>query len=261
MRLLRASTLLVLLAAATCLVAGASRDALVDGWRVVGTSDSEAAVPPASDLAALLTGGCALLLAVGWLWFAAAVTACTWEALRAGPVASPGAGSSLLRPRLVTALVASFVGVTAFAGPAQAQSPAARVRALPDDLRPTAVSPVGTTLMLLEGLPVPDRATGRLRDGGGSRAPDPGPEPVRRLQVAPGDSLWSLTAGLLPTGASAATVASGWRLLYAANRTVIGPDPDLLRPGQTLRIAPALEALMKAARAAHPVHHHAGDPR
>ena len=66
-----------------------------------------------------------------------------------------------------------------------------------------------------------------------SRLPAP-PEggrrsPARRrtYTVRPGDTLSGIAAGL---------GMSDWRLLYEANRGVIGPDPDLLRPGQVLTV-------------------------
>lgn len=31
-------------------------------------------------------------------------------------------------------------------------------------------------------------------------------------------------------------IAGGWQALYALNRAVIGPDPDVLRPGEVLRL-------------------------
>ena len=52
--------------------------------------------------------------------------------------------------------------------------------------------------------------------------------------VRSGDSLWSITAGLLPAGAPDRAVDAGWRVLHAANRTQVGPDPDLIRPGTRL---------------------------
>lgn len=54
--------------------------------------------------------------------------------------------------------------------------------------------------------------------------------------VAPGDSLWSITADLLP-GAGDAAIAAAWPRLYAANSGVVGADPDLIHPGQVLTIA------------------------
>lgn len=54
--------------------------------------------------------------------------------------------------------------------------------------------------------------------------------PVRR-----GDSLWSIAARHLGPTASDAEVAWEWPRWYAANRDVVGDDPDLLTPGQLLR--------------------------
>jgi LysM repeat protein len=86
---------------------------------------------------------------------------------------------------------------------------------------------------------VPDRpATGAatrytdLRSGTPVRVP-------RRLVVKAGDSLWSLAARELGPEASAAAVAARWPEWYAANRQVIGSDPDLILPGQVLRIPAA----------------------
>lgn len=52
--------------------------------------------------------------------------------------------------------------------------------------------------------------------------------------VLPGDSLWSIAADTLPAGASDARVAQRWPRIYALNRDVIGPDPDLIQPAQRL---------------------------
>ncbi len=57
--------------------------------------------------------------------------------------------------------------------------------------------------------------------------------------VVVGDSLWGIArellerSGVVPTGAK---VSALWRSIYAANRTVIGDDPDLILPGQVLAI-------------------------
>jgi nucleoid-associated protein YgaU len=63
------------------------------------------------------------------------------------------------------------------------------------------------------------------------------PQPATcEVSVRPGDTLWDLAAERLGPQASAADVARTWQEDYARNRTVIGPDPDLIRPGQVLTV-------------------------
>ncbi len=59
-----------------------------------------------------------------------------------------------------------------------------------------------------------------------SAAPAAAAGPAARYAVRPGDTLSGIAAAL--------GVRGGWPALYAANRPVIGPDPDLLRPGTVL---------------------------
>lgn len=75
-------------------------------------------------------------------------------------------------------------------------------------------------------------------------APDERDEPVRarRHVVVPGDTLWSLTRGWLDDPDDAA-VAAAWPALYDANRDVVGPDPDLIHPGQELTVPTFFEEL------------------
>ena len=51
-------------------------------------------------------------------------------------------------------------------------------------------------------------------------------QPAPRYVVQPGDSLSSIAA--------ARAVRGGWQALYAANRQVIGPNPDVIHPGTVL---------------------------
>lgn len=61
--------------------------------------------------------------------------------------------------------------------------------------------------------------------------------PTREAVVHRGDSLWSIAARHLGREPSDAEIAREWPRWFAVNRSVIGPDPDLLLPGQVL-IAP-----------------------
>ena len=56
----------------------------------------------------------------------------------------------------------------------------------------------------------------------------PGQTAPVRYRVAAGDTLSGIAAAL--------AVRGGWAALYAANRRVIGPDPDVIRPGAVLTV-------------------------
>src|SRR6516164_5939271 len=57
----------------------------------------------------------------------------------------------------------------------------------------------------------------------------PGQTAAIRYTVAAGDTLSGIAAALVVRG--------GWRGLYAANRRVIGPDPNTIHPGTVLTVA------------------------
>ena len=56
----------------------------------------------------------------------------------------------------------------------------------------------------------------------------PGQRPLTRYKVVSGDTLAGIAAAL--------AVRGGWPALYSANRHVIGPDPNVIRPGAVLAI-------------------------
>lgn len=78
------------------------------------------------------------------------------------------------------------------------------------------------------GRPSPELLTGVPRQVGDA---EPDQVVVRR-----GDTLWDLAARTLPTTATDAEIATEWPRWYAANADVVGPDPDVLVPGQRLRV-------------------------
>jgi nucleoid-associated protein YgaU len=63
--------------------------------------------------------------------------------------------------------------------------------------------------------------------------PDGGAAPAT-VRVRVGDTLWAVAASRLPHGAGDAVVLAAVHRWYARNHHVIGPDPDLLHPGQRL---------------------------
>lgn len=63
----------------------------------------------------------------------------------------------------------------------------------------------------------------------------------RAVVIATGDTLWALAAESLEAAGEApstARIAAAWPSWWAANRAVIGDDPDLLRPGAVLSAPP-----------------------
>src|SRR5204862_7335117 len=74
----------------------------------------------------------------------------------------------------------------------------------------------------------------------------PGRAPPARYRVAAGDTLAGIAARL--------AVRGGWPALYAANRRVIGPDPNVIRPGIVLTVRrPAASAPPPGLGRLHPV--------
>lgn len=174
---------------------------------------SELATAPGPDFASLLVQLCSVpaLVALAALW--CLTTDVVRQAL--GPTASNPRTTG--RPGPVRALLLAACGV-----------------AVLSTTTGTAFAHEGSDAPLsaeaLDGLPLPDRAT-----GGG---PAPAPTDPLVVRVRPGDSLWAIASRTLGPGASAAEVTSYWHRIHAANAAVIGADPDHLLPDQHLHLPP-----------------------
>jgi nucleoid-associated protein YgaU len=79
----------------------------------------------------------------------------------------------------------------------------------------------------LDGLTLPDRPIA-------AAAPPAAPVAAETVTVRTGDTLWDLAAARLRGDPSPADVARSCARWHAANRQVIGADPDLIHPGQVL---------------------------
>jgi hypothetical protein len=176
-------------------------------WRAAGGG-----APAGGAVADAIVAGCATVLAValGWLWL---VTSATVGQLLAG--ASP-AGAGATRRLVLLACGAAVVAGTAV--PAQAET--------------------GGGAEHLAGLSLPERAVAPATRSPGPRARAvPGARrdagAVERYVVRPGDSLWSIARAHPADGDD---VELRWRAIWAANRDVVGTDPDLIHPGQALRL-------------------------
>ena len=147
----------------------------------------------------VLVAGCAtaLALALGWLWLVASVTVAE---LVTGPVSCGGGATRRL---VLLACGAAVVATTAL--PAHASD--------------------ADGAEVLVGLPLPERAV--------APAVVERPTAGDAYVVRPGDSLWSIARA---HPAARVGVEGRWRAIWRHNRGVVGPDPDLIHPGQALRL-------------------------
>lgn len=162
------------------------------------------------DFDTLLTRGALGALVVAALWAAVVLAAVTLEAVTGGRVrlAHRAGCPPAWRAWLLGVLVSALAGIA----PAQATEP----------------QPPGVA-RALDGLPLPDRTL----DGPPRHRTEP---PHGVVIVRPGDSLWLIARRLLAEGAVDGAVADVVARVHAHNRTVIGADPDLIRPGQRLEV-------------------------
>lgn len=201
------------------------------------------------------------LAALGSAWSLAAARP-TWSAARAGAL------DTLTLDRAVAGLVATaLIGCAVWAWAATTATVLEARRGVRSDARPwhlpsgvrrVVLAACGVALVgglaspalaagpghgrnLLAGLPLPDRATAPRHPRPDALARRPSGPRSHTVVVSPGDSLWSIAAADLPPGVSDARIAARWHAVYAANRRLIGRDPDLLEPGQQLRL-PGKEA-------------------
>lgn len=159
---------------------------------------------------------------------------------------APAAVRKVVALILGTALSAALVPGTAVAGVTH------------NSYRPPVVTAAQQVTDLLRGpaAAAPDASFRSMMDPAPrTRSTDPAPPPTwsmerpdsprvtsvaqSRLVVHRGDSLWSIAARRLGPEAQAADIDTEWHRWLAANRDVIGPDPDLILPGQLLRPPPS----------------------
>ncbi|WP_210768982.1 LysM peptidoglycan-binding domain-containing protein [Ruania alkalisoli] len=207
--------------------------------------------------AAVLTSAGALVA----LWYAISAVAGTVCLLLRGLGGVWNAGEQALRrhgapgvARLLGAGTGAVLTAALVAGPAHAT-----VDEVPDDL--TWGASISETAEeaprpLHDETPLAGAGTAPAGDGGAPReAPDrhaaadqeaPAPDPApasetispgtsrESYQVQPGDSLWSIAADALGPEATTADIGTAWPEWYTVNRDLIGPDPDLIHPGDEL---------------------------
>lgn len=193
--------------------------------------DAGAGAPTGDAVADALVAGCATVLAValGWLWL---VTTLTVTQVLAG---STPAGTGATRRLVLIACGAAVVAGTAAPahaddGPTDTRGAVERLVGLPLPERAVApATPTGPTTPTAPTAPTAEQratAVAGTREAGGDV----------RYVVRPGDSLWSIARA---HPAADDDVDQRWRAIWAANRDVVGADPDLIHPGQALRLPAA----------------------
>ncbi|HLZ36352.1 MAG TPA: LysM peptidoglycan-binding domain-containing protein, partial [Mycobacteriales bacterium] len=166
--------------------------------------------------------------------FRHAVEVALGATLVSGPLAAPALAAPLAPPGPAATAFAVAVGDAPAPlpsvdrpalGPALGPAPASTLRSDPpaDPQRPPARRP--------HREPAADA-------GGAPAAPRTPALSTRTVVVRRGDTLWSIAARRVGGTPSNAEVARAWPRWYAANRAVIGRDPNLLHPGDRLRPPP-----------------------
>ena len=206
----------------------------------------------AAGLAACAVG----LLVLGW--WAVGLAAAFLSALLARSGKQRAARAvGLFSPGFLRRLAAAALGVQLIAGPV----PAA-LAAVPASSPGTASLMTGAYqpgILSLDSALDPGWQPDSVGDGQGTVAVDPAwkpaPDPVpasllippglraeggspKTVTVVAGDTLWDLAAARLGPLATDAERAGMWPRWYELNRQVIGPDPNILLPGQILLVPP-----------------------
>lgn len=188
-----------------------------------------------ATVADLLVGGCSVVGALVLGWLALTVLVAVVDEVRARRHPRLAVRSSPGVPRTVRRVVALVVGV--MLGSAALSAGAAERGAA------TAVPELGWAV----SAPLQVTSAPAL-DLGWAAVPETAPEtsvasnpPAPRevdgeIVVHRGDSLWSLAAQRCGPDATAGEVMAEQHRLHTANVDVIGDDPDLLLPGQVLRL-------------------------
>jgi LysM domain len=167
---------------------------------------------------------------LGWL----ALT--TVLALVAAVPSALGDRAARLTPRLVRSLVAAAVTGSIAVSSAAAASAASGPGPQPRPTASASVSPAVTDLPDPGWTPAPPPPP-PARPGDVSlvsSAGTPGAAAEEHVVVRRGDTLWAIAARQLGPDADPTEIAREWPRWYAANRHLIGADPDLLQPGQRL---------------------------
>ena len=216
-RIARTTVVVTLAAGVWALAARELWSGRQSSWAAV-TGDRPATLDEVIGAAATIIGlGC-----LAWLAIAVGCALLAPAPGRLGAVSTTVGG--WITPVVVRRVLSAMLGVGLIGViPAAAQA------------APLGMAPSGVAASSLT--PGPSRTEPPLpsldRPGAPATSPPP-PRAPAEITVRPGDCLWTIAAEHLGSPASNALIDREWLRWYAANRDVIGADPDVLQPGQRL---------------------------
>jgi LysM repeat protein len=167
------------------------------------------------------------------MWTKSACVVLAWCILliiAAGVTGSAGPAQANIRMTSSTTEVTLVSALSVAAAFVPAASPAARYVVQPGDT----LSGIAARFAVRGGWPALYAADRRVIGpdpdviGPGTVLMLPGQAEPARYRIVAGDTLAGIAAGL--------GVRGGWPALYAANRSLIGPDPEVIRPGTVLAV-------------------------
>jgi hypothetical protein len=179
----------------------------------------------------LLVGGCSVVgaLVLGWLALTVLVAVADEVRARSHPrlAVRPSPGVPRTVRRVVALVVGLVLGSAALSAGAAERGAATAV----PELGWAASAPLQVT-----AAPALDLGWAAVPETTTASTPPAPREVDGEVVVHRGDSLWSLAAQRCGPDATAGEVMAEQHRLHTANVDVIGADPDLLLPGQVLRL-------------------------
>jgi nucleoid-associated protein YgaU len=192
-----------------------------------------------TDAALTTVTGTALWVAAAWLGLGLVSAGARRAPGRIGALANCLCAAVL--PRIVLRLVAGSTGLGILLAPLPAVATTASTAGVA--AAATASEPVPVPAPVWPSTTPP---AGHARPVDAPRWPSattPVAHPSRRrgasVTVQPGDCLWLIAARRLGQRASDAAVTAAWPRWYAANRPIIGADPNVILPGEVLQAPPS----------------------
>jgi nucleoid-associated protein YgaU len=225
--------------AVTGVATAACGTATLLAWGTPGPLERVTAAGPASfeDLLAL-SAAAAAWAAFGWLVSGLLLS---MAAATLAPGGSLDRLALAITPRAVRRLAALLLGLGLVGAPVMLALPAQAAPLVATSEQPGLPPAVSDGLPALERWS-PDRPARPPRSGPSEQSlallvsrPHREQAVTDHIVVRRGDTLWDIAARALGPNPSVAEIAASWPRWHAANRSTIGPDPDLILPGQLLR--------------------------